>query len=196
MALPHKNTMPRLLFPLFFVFALCVFGETTPAELTLAAESEAQCLATVNDPITPQQIMQKVDRACQLLKTEGATAFPKFKGKDSEFIFSGTYLWINSGDGYILMHPIRPNLEGKSLMGFSDVRGKLFFSELTNLVLQKGSGWVDYWWPKPGEVSPSYKVSYAKGVFVDGHLWVVGCGAYGFTKEQGIALKRGNFVQE
>jgi len=44
---------------------------------------------------------------------------------------------------------------------------------------KKGSGWVDYMWPKPGEKSPSKKVSYVKGAKMPtGEVVIVGAGIY------------------
>jgi len=41
----------------------------------------------------------------------------------------------------------------------------------------KGSGWVDYWLPKPGATEPSQKWSYVKAVKADG-IALVGAGFY------------------
>ncbi|MGA2936010.1 MAG: cache domain-containing protein [Syntrophobacteraceae bacterium] len=49
---------------------------------------------------------------------------------------------------------------------------------------KKGSGWVDYMWPKPGEKTPSLKVSYVKLVKVDGEDLVLGCGVYDLSPEE------------
>jgi signal transduction histidine kinase len=46
------------------------------------------------------------------------------------------------------------------------------------LVQEKGSGWVDYWWPKPGETQPALKVSYVKLAKHGGESFVLGCGVY------------------
>jgi signal transduction histidine kinase len=48
----------------------------------------------------------------------------------------------------------------------------------------KGAGWVDYMWPKPGEKTPSLKVSYVKLVKVDGEDIVVGCGVWDVPPEE------------
>jgi signal transduction histidine kinase len=43
----------------------------------------------------------------------------------------------------------------------------------------KGSGWVDYMWPKPGEKNPSKKLSYVKRTKMpDGEMVIVGAGTY------------------
>ena len=43
---------------------------------------------------------------------------------------------------------------------------------------EKGCGWVDYLWNKPGEDKVSEKSSYIKQVEVDGETLIVGVGVY------------------
>lgn len=149
----------------------------------LAKESEEAAALSAKDKATPELIIQKVNDACALLQKEGAAAFPKFKGKNSPFIFSGTYIWIHDMDAVMLMHPIKPKMETQSFMGMKDPGGKLFFAEFNTVAKEKGSGWVDYLWPKPGEDKPSLKVSYVKLCRADGKEVVVGCGVYDMSQE-------------
>jgi len=128
---------------------------------------------------TPQMVMEKVNAAAALIEKEGPAAFPKFKGYDSDFIYAGTYIWIHSGDdGTMLMHPMKPKLEGRNVLPLKDKKGKLLFVEFNRVALEKGSGWVDYWWPKPGEKKPSRKVSYVKLAEYGGKKYVIGSGVY------------------
>jgi signal transduction histidine kinase len=86
------------------------------------------------------------------------------------------YFWINDFDGVMLMHPAKPELEGKNLLKFKDPNGKMLFSEFVETVKTNGSGFVDYLWPKPGSANPVKKVSFVKGF--DSWGWVVGTGIY------------------
>ncbi|MGA7642304.1 MAG: cache domain-containing protein [Syntrophobacteraceae bacterium] len=109
---------------------------------------------------------------------------PKFRGKDSEFIFAGTYVWIHDMSGTMRVHPIKYKMEGQKLIDLKDSNGKLFFTAMNEVAKTKGSGWVDYMWPKPGEKTPSLKVSYVKVVKVDGEDLVLGCGVYDMPPEE------------
>lgn len=151
---------------------------------TLAKESEEACAAGAKTPPTPEMIVDKVNKACALLQKEGVSAFPKFKGKDSEFIFAGTYIWIHDMTGTMRMHPIKYKMEGKNLIGLKDVNGKRFFTLMNMTASQKGAGWVDYQWPKPGEKKTSLKVSYVKLCEVDGDKLVLGCGIYDMSADE------------
>lgn len=168
-----------LVLVLILGFASIAFAESS-AEL--AKESETAAAASATTKPTPEQIMEKVNTGCELLQTEGMTAIRKFQGTGSPFIFSGTYIWIHNMQGKMVMHPIKYKLDGKSIIGLKDASGKLFFSEMNQVAKAKGSGWVSYMWPKPGEKKPSKKVSYVKICPVEGQELVLGCGVYGISE--------------
>jgi cytochrome c len=153
-----------------------VFAQNSPDEL--AKESEAYCASTASVKPTPQMIIDKVNAACELLKKEGKAAFPKFQGKDSEFIYAGTYIWIHDTQCVMRMHPMKYKMNGQSIVDFKDPNQKRFFVDMNKVAKEKGAGWVDYMWPKPGEKEPSQKVSYVKLVTVEGEEFVVGSGVY------------------
>lgn len=93
--------------------------------------------------------------------------------------FSGQeYFWVHDKDLKMIMHPFKPELDGKDISGFKDPNGKLLFKEM-NLVAMNAKdqqGYVDYLWPKPGKEQPQPKVSFVKYDAQWG--WVVGSGVY------------------
>jgi len=86
------------------------------------------------------------------------------------------YFWVHGLNEVMIMHPIKPELDGKVLNQMKDPSGKLFFVEFNNVVKAKGAGFVDYLWPKPGFDAPVPKISYVKGSADWG--WVIGSGIY------------------
>ncbi len=86
------------------------------------------------------------------------------------------YFWINDLHPRMVMHPIKPELDGKDLSGDKDPNGKALFVEFAKVAKDKGEGFVDYMWPKPNETRPSPKLSYVK--LFGGWGWVVGSGIY------------------
>jgi len=86
------------------------------------------------------------------------------------------YFWINDTKPVMIMHPIKPSLDGKDLAGFKDPNGKLLFIEMATVAKEKGAGFVDYYWPKPGQEEPAPKISYVK--LHPDWGWVVGSGIY------------------
>jgi len=91
--------------------------------------------------------------------------------------YGGTeYFWVNDMKSVVLMHPIKPSLNGKDLSGLEDAEGTKIFVEFVNAVKNDGAGFVRYLWPKPGFENPVPKISYVKGYKNWG--WVVGSGIY------------------
>ena len=76
----------------------------------------------------------------------------------------------------MIMHPMKPELDGKNLSGIKDPDGVPLFMEFVRLVKERGSGFVNYSWPKPGAQAPQPKLSYVTGFAPWG--WVVGTGLY------------------
>jgi hypothetical protein len=87
------------------------------------------------------------------------------------------YFWINDMSNIMVMHPIKPALEGTDLAGLKDPTGKFFFQEFIKVVKADGEGYVDYYWPKPGAEEPVLKYSHVEGFAPWG--WIVGTGVYG-----------------
>jgi len=86
------------------------------------------------------------------------------------------YFWINDMLPRMVMHPIKPELDGKPLGEFKDPAGTHLFSEFAKVVERQGEGMVPYLWPKPGHDEPVEKISYVKGFQPWG--WIVGTGIY------------------
>jgi len=86
------------------------------------------------------------------------------------------YFWINDQHPIMVMHPLKPELDGKDLSDFQDPDGKRFFVEMVKVVKSDGSGFVSYMWTKPGEDKASPKLSFVKGFEPWG--WVLGTGIY------------------
>ncbi|NOY13193.1 MAG: chemotaxis protein [Deltaproteobacteria bacterium] len=86
------------------------------------------------------------------------------------------YFWINDLQPKMLMHPIKPALDGKDLSRISDPTGKKLFVEFVNVSRKQGGGFVNYLWPKPGFDEPVEKISYVKRLAA--WDWIVGTGLY------------------
>ncbi|MDO6526475.1 methyl-accepting chemotaxis protein [Motilimonas sp. 1_MG-2023] len=96
------------------------------------------------------------------------------------------YFWINDMGPNMVMHPIKPKLDGQSLANVKDPNGKSLFVAFTEVVRKQGAGFVDYQWPKPGFEEPVDKISFVKGYQPWG--WVIGTGIY-LDDVQGLFLE-------
>ncbi|MEH2522216.1 MULTISPECIES: methyl-accepting chemotaxis protein [unclassified Bradyrhizobium] len=86
------------------------------------------------------------------------------------------YYWINDMHPKMVMHPIKPEMNGSDLSTYKDPNGKLLFVDFVDTVKKDGSGFVPYEWPKPGFDKPQPKLSYVVG-FAPWN-WVIGTGVY------------------
>jgi methyl-accepting chemotaxis protein len=97
------------------------------------------------------------------------------------------YFWVNDMQPKMVMHPIKPELDGKDLNENKDPTGKRLFVEFVAVVKANSAGFVHYLWPKPGSDKPVEKVSYVKGFAPWG--WVIGSGVYIDTIDSLIAQR-------
>ena len=86
------------------------------------------------------------------------------------------YFWINDMHPKMVMHPIKPEMNGMDLTTNQDPTGKFLFVDFVKTVKAEGEGFVDYYWPKPGAAEPVLKYSHVIGFEPWG--WVVGTGVY------------------
>jgi methyl-accepting chemotaxis protein len=86
------------------------------------------------------------------------------------------YFWINDTQPAMVMHPYKPQLNGKDLSGSKDPNGKKLFMEMVRVCKENGEGFVDYYWPKYGADQPQPKLSYVK-LFKKWN-WIIGTGMY------------------
>jgi methyl-accepting chemotaxis protein len=86
------------------------------------------------------------------------------------------YFFITDMAPRMVMHPTKPNLDGKDLSEMRDPNGKALFREMVEVVKANGGGFVPYQWSKPGADQPVDKISYVKGFAPWG--WIVGSGVY------------------
>ena len=89
---------------------------------------------------------------------------------------NGDYFWINDLAPAMVMHPIKPEMNGQDLSAYKDPNGLLLFKEMVAVVQKQERGTVAYQWPKPGSASPQDKLSYVMGFKPWG--WVIGSGVY------------------
>ena len=90
----------------------------------------------------------------------------------------GNYYWINDMHPTMVMHPMKPQLNGQDLTSYRDPSGKALFIEMVKTVGKNGEGFVRYEWPRPGTENQKAvaKLSFVKVFQPWG--WVVGTGIY------------------
>jgi len=86
------------------------------------------------------------------------------------------YFWINDTHPTMVMHPTKPELEGKDLTDLKDPNGKAMFVDMVTAAKTPDGSFVYYMWPRPGQDKAVQKLSFVKAFQPWG--WIVGTGIY------------------
>jgi cytochrome c len=149
---------------------------------TLTALLVTTALAFSQDAPPPsekaRQIEALVNKAAALIGEHGKAAFSEFRQKGSEWFHDDTYLFSYDMNANVLLNPAFPAREGTNVHGQKDAKGKMFHDAIISTAQTKGSGWVDYTFPKPGQTAPSQKWTYVRKVTIDGVTGLIASGFY------------------
>ena len=124
---------------------------------------------------TKDQAKSAVEKVCAIIEKKGDAA----KDDVASFRYCDTnYVWIQDSDVKMVVHPIKGRLNGRDLKRNKDKKGKHLFVEFDKKAKAvKAGGWVDYYWTKPGEETPTAKVSFVK--MCNGtKKWIAGSGVW------------------
>lgn len=113
-------------------------------------------------------------------KAQALEAIAKLRYAGSE------YFWINDLQPKMMMHPMKPELNGKDLSEMKDPNGFRLFVEFVRVgQTTAGEGFVNYLWPKPGSPNPEPKISFVRQF--KPWKWIIGSGVYVDDVEKAIA---------
>ena len=131
------------------------------------------------------------------LQTQGALTEEQAKKQAIEVLNAvrydkDNYFWINDFSPTMIMHPIKPALNGKDVGGVKDPDGTELFINMVNIVRAEGQGFVPYKWPKPGVDEPVDKISFVKGFTP--WQWIIGSGTYIDDVDATFATQRNNLL--
>ncbi len=126
----------------------------------------------------------KQTKAAKGMAVEEAKARAKEAVKNLRYA-GDEYFFIMDLAVRVVMHPIKPELDGKDMSEAKDPKGKRLFWEIVEVAKKSGEGFVDYMWPKAGGTEPVPKISYVKLYPEWG--WIVGSGLYVDDVEKELA---------
>ncbi len=131
-----------------------------------------------NDRMEKTFVVDAVKDAVLEIEKKGKSAFPEFHDQTGRFMNKDAYIFVIDQKGTDLVNPGFKNLEGRNIIDVKDARGKLLVREMLKVAEEKGEGWVDYQWPKPGDNVATLKSTYVMKA-KNGDQWLlVGCGVY------------------
>ena len=71
------------------------------------------------------------------------------------------YFYVETMDGILVAHGTNQKIVGQDRKGQLDANGKDYTIEMI-AAARKGGGFVEYWYPRPGQTKPSPKLTYVK----------------------------------
>ena len=89
---------------------------------------------------------------------------------------NGNYIFINHGGDYLVLHPVRPDLEGVPVEELVKKFGSSSLPTFDRIARQEGGGFHDYVWRRPNSDDPAGKTAYVS-LYAPWN-WVIGTGAY------------------
>ena len=86
------------------------------------------------------------------------------------------YIYVIDTAGTMVAHGVKPELEGKNMIGFADPSGFKIFAAMIELAQRDHQGPIRYLWPKAGSDQPVPKLGYIKAF----EPWglIIGTGIY------------------
>jgi len=86
------------------------------------------------------------------------------------------YFFVNNLNSKSVIHPLKPEVEGKSFKNIKDSDGIYYVNKMVNIVKEKGAGTLRYRWENPKTHKIEEKISY---VFIFKPFnWIIGTGEY------------------
>jgi two-component system NarL family sensor kinase len=171
----------RISFKLVLIVGISLLGMIALAPIALStlrgqmvADRQAKILQMVDVVYGILTHQQKLESEGKLTREQAqAAAIAEIKSLRYDKV---EYFWLNDMAAKMIMHPIKPELDGKDLSDMKDPTGNRLFSGFVDVVKTQGAGFYSYLWPKPGFDQPVAKISYVKGFTPWG--WIVGTGIY------------------
>ena len=177
----RKNILLKIALPAllsFLLFIASIFWILLPTvEKNLLAAKREQLRELTRTAISFCATLQRqVERGAlspEKARSRAAGYLRDFRyGEDNK-----DYFWVTDMRPVMLVHPYRPDLEGRDLSDYQDRGDVPVFVLFADMVRQRGQGYLHYSWQwkdAPGKEAP--KLSYVQGFEPWG--WIVGTGVY------------------
>lgn len=131
-----------------------------------------------NDRMEREFVVDMVIKAVSEIERRGEGAYDLFRDPKGPFRVKDAYIFVIDMEGNELVHPALPHLEGTNQLDLKDTQGKLVNRDIIQLAQARGTGWIDYLWPKPGESASTQKSTYIKTARLENKQVIAGCGVY------------------
>lgn len=99
----------------------------------------------------------------------------------------GGYFWVDAVDYTLVVHAITPEKEGNNRFNETDKLGNKLIQNIVNVATTKGSGYTNFYYPKPNETEASPKRAYS--ALFEPYKWIVNTGNYTDYIDKQISLE-------
>ncbi|HEX5668561.1 MAG TPA: cache domain-containing protein, partial [Chitinophagaceae bacterium] len=113
-----------------------------------------------NDRMERSFVVDLVMQAVAAVEKDADRAYKLFHDPTGPFIAKDAYIYVIDMKGVEVVNPAFPAVEGKLMIDQKDSSGQLFYRDMIAMIRAKGSGWIDYMWPKPGESVSTQKSAF------------------------------------
>jgi signal transduction histidine kinase len=117
------------------------------------------------------EVLRNIPAEAARVATIRAFVHPvRFYSDQSGYFYVYTYSCVN------VAHAAQQDLEGKDLSAHLDVHGKSICQESIDLCRNKGGGFLEFYWPRPGMAGVYRKLGYVEPI--PGTDYWIGSGVY------------------
>ena len=114
-----------------------------------------------------------VQRAIALYEGSGEEkVLSEISNPSGRFIHGDLYIYALDSSGIMLAHPVESRFTGKLMVDLKDSDGKAFIRKIVDISSNKGYGYADYKWHKPGSKKESCKTVFFERI--DGIIFCSG----------------------
>ncbi len=170
LVLPTLITISLFIFSIFYIYIPELETDMMQLKRDMTKELTQTALSVLEEYAEKERSGELTREQAQ---TEAIARINKMRYGDE----NKDYFWITDIHTKMVVHPYRPDLNGKDVSNEVDRHGKKIFVEFTNLIKGKKDGYLNYMWQwkdKQSVVVP--KLSYVKGF--PQWEWIIGTGIY------------------
>lgn len=107
---------------------------------------------------------------------------------------NGGYFWADTLEGVNVVLLGKEDVEGKSRLDLADHYGHKIIQGFIEIVKKDGSGYSEYYFPKPNETEPLPKRAYVQ--LYEPYGWIIGTGNYIDDIDTAIAAEKENVLSD
>lgn len=165
----------RIVYKILLIVAIGAIGSVSLAAISL--DKLRDTIVRERETVAKQQVEAAISQVKALASADDEASKRRALAMIEAVRYDhDNYLFVLDEAGTMLMHPLKPHLNGTSVLGEKDADGVAMFAAMVGTAKTSGSGLTPYAWQNPGESSPRPKVAYAEAL--PGWGWVVATGVY------------------